>query len=98
MSNGRFITSAGNSIGASAAKAGLKGGDRVVAPWDLKKPRYVLRDLVITVLLAGSFAAYAQETPIQVRLEDGKTTAQFKVGDSRCLLVDDEIRCTRIAK
>ena len=31
-------------------------------------------------------------------MKDGKTTAQFKVGDSRCLLVDDEIRCTPVGK
>jgi hypothetical protein len=31
-------------------------------------------------------------------MEDGKTRAQFSVGDSHCVLVDDQIRCSRIAK
>ena len=55
--------------------------------------------LMIAALLASSCAAYgSQETQIQVAIKDGKTTAQFKVGDSRCLLVDDEIRCTPVGK
>jgi hypothetical protein len=58
-----------------------------------------LSNLMIAALLASSCAAYgSQETPIQVAIKDGKTTAQFKVGDSRCLLVDDEIRCTPAGK
>ena len=65
---------------------------------NVEKLRIALRDVAIAALLAGSCAAYAQETPIQVTREDGKTTAQFKVGDSHCLLVDDEIRCRRAVK
>jgi hypothetical protein len=42
--------------------------------------------------------AYADESPIQVAMEDGKTRAQFSVGDSHCVLIDDQIRCSRIAK
>jgi serine/threonine protein phosphatase PrpC len=57
-----------------------------------------LTTLLIAALLAGSAAAYADETPIQMAMEDGKTVVQFKVGDSRCLLVDDQIRCTRVGK
>jgi serine/threonine protein phosphatase PrpC len=57
-----------------------------------------LRNLMIAALLASSCAAYAHETPIQVAIKDGKTTAQFNVGDSRCLLVADEIRCTRVGR
>ena len=58
-----------------------------------------LSNLMIAALLASSCAAYgSQETPIQVAIKDGKITAQFKVGDSRCLLVDDEIRCTPVGK
>ena len=58
-----------------------------------------LSNLMIAALLASSCAAYgSQETPIQVAMQDGKTTAQFTVGDSRCVLVDDEIRCTRAVK
>ena len=54
--------------------------------------------LLIAALLAGSAAAYADEAPIKMAMEDGKTVVQFKVGDSRCLLVDDQIRCTPVGK
>ena len=65
---------------------------------NVQRQRNALRGVAMAALLAGSCAAYAQETPIQVVIKDGKTTAQFKVGDSRCLLVDDEIRCTPAGK
>ena len=48
-------------------------------------------------MLPGS-AAYAAETPIQVAMEEGKTIAQFKVGDSCCVLVDDRVCCTPVAR
>jgi hypothetical protein len=57
-----------------------------------------LTKLLIAALLAGSAAAYAQETPIQVAMEDGKPSAQFDVGDSRCVLKNDQIRCTPVTK
>jgi len=59
-----------------------------------------LTSLLIGALLAAaaSASAYADESRIQVAMEDGKTRAQFTVGDSRCVLVDDQIRCSRIAK
>jgi NAD(P)-dependent dehydrogenase (short-subunit alcohol dehydrogenase family) len=99
MSKVWLIKGAGSDIGASAAKVALKAGDRVVATGrNAKKLRNALRGVAIAALLVGSCAAYAQETPIQVAIKDGKTTAQFKVGDSRCLLVDDEIRCTPVGK
>ena len=99
MSKAWCITGRGSGIGASAAKVALKIGDRVVTTGrNVQKLRSALRDVVIAALLAGSCAAYAQETPIQVAMEDGKTTAAFTVGDSRCVLVDDEIRCTRAVK
>jgi NAD(P)-dependent dehydrogenase (short-subunit alcohol dehydrogenase family) len=99
MSKAWCITGRGSGIGASAAKVALKIGDRVVATGrNVQKLRNALRDVVIAALLAASCTAYAQETPIHVSMEDGKTTAQFKVGDSHCLLVDDEIRCTRAVK
>jgi hypothetical protein len=52
----------------------------------------------IAAVLAGSATAYADETPIQMAMEDGKTVAQFKVGDSRCVLQNDLIRCTPVGK
>jgi len=57
-----------------------------------------LSKLIIAALLAGSAAAYADEAPIQVAMEDGKPTAQFKMGDSRCVLKNDQIRCTPVSK
>jgi hypothetical protein len=58
----------------------------------------ILKSLVIAALLVGSAAAYADETPIQMAMEDGKTVAQFNVGDSSCVLVNDQIRCTPVGK
>ena len=54
--------------------------------------------LLIGTLLAAAASAYADEGRIQVAMEDGKTRAQFSIGDSRCVLVNDEIRCSLIAK
>jgi hypothetical protein len=31
-------------------------------------------------------------------MEQGKQVAQFKVGDSRCVLKDDQIRCVPLGK
>jgi len=39
-------------------------------------------------------ATRAADDPIQVGSEDGKSIARFKIGDSRCLLIDGQIRCT----
>ena len=99
MSKVWFSKGAGGGIGDSAGNVALKPGDRVVATGrNVPELLSALRDVAIATLLAVSCAAYAQETPIQVAMEDGKTTAQFTVGDSRCVLVDDEIRCTRAVK
>jgi hypothetical protein len=57
-----------------------------------------LTHLLIAALLAGSAAAYAEETPIQMAMEHGKSVAQFKVGDSSCVLQNDQIRCTPVGK
>jgi hypothetical protein len=57
----------------------------------------ILKSLLIAALLASA-TAYADQSPIQVAMEDGKTIAQFKVGDSRCVLIDDQIRCTPVSK
>ncbi len=57
-----------------------------------------LTSLLIGALLAAAASAHADESRIQVAMEEGKTRAQFSVGDSRCVLVDDQVRCTRIAK
>jgi hypothetical protein len=57
-----------------------------------------LTSVVIGALLMVAASAYAEESPIQVAMQDGKTQAQFRVGDSRCALVDATIRCSTIAK
>ena len=95
MSKVRFITGVGSGPGTADAEA----GDRVVAIGEnVGKVRNALRDVAIATLLAASCAAYAQEAPIKVTITDGKTTAQFNVGEWRCLLVDDEIRCMPVGK
>ena len=57
-----------------------------------------LTSLLIAALLAAAASVYAAETPIQVAMEDGKPAAQFKMGDSRCVLQNDEIRCMPVGK
>ena len=57
-----------------------------------------LTSLLIGALLAVATLAYADEGRIQVAMEDGKTRAQFSVGDSQCVLVNDQILCSRTAK
>ena len=57
-----------------------------------------LTNLLIAALLAGSTAAYADQAPIQIALEDGKQVASFKVGDSSCVLKDDQVRCMPVGK
>ena len=56
----------------------------------------LLTTLLMAALLASS-AAFA-DSAIQVSMIDGKQQAQFKVGDARCVLVDDQIRCTPVAQ
>ena len=52
-----------------------------------------LKSLLIAALLFAA-SAHAADDTIQMAFEDGKTIAQFKIGDSRCVLVDGQIRCT----
>ena len=52
--------------------------------------------IVATWLLCG--AAHASDNTIQVATEQGKPVAQFKLGDSHCVLKDDLVRCTPISK
>jgi hypothetical protein len=56
----------------------------------------LLTSLLMAALFASS-AAFA-DNPIQVSMVEGKQQAQFKVGDARCVLVDDQIRCTPISQ
>ena len=56
-----------------------------------------LKSLLIAVLLA-SVTAHAADQTIVMALEDGKQVASFKVGDSSCVLKDDQIRCMPVGK
>jgi hypothetical protein len=58
----------------------------------------IFTSLLIGALLAAATSAYADESRIQVAMEDGKTRAQFSVGDSNCVPANDQIRCSRVAK
>lgn len=57
----------------------------------------LLTRLLMAALLASS-SAFAADTAIQVSMVDGRQQAQFKVGDARCVLVDDEVRCTPVSR
>ena len=48
--------------------------------------------LIAALLLSG--AANAAGNMIVVGAEDGRTIAQFTLGDSNCVLKDDQIQCT----
>ena len=51
-----------------------------------------LKTLLIAALLS-SVSALADQS-IEVSVINGKQQAQFKVGDSKCVLVNDVIQCT----
>jgi len=53
-----------------------------------------LQALLITALLA-SVSAFADQS-IQVSVVNGKQQASFGVGDSKCVLVNDVIKCTPV--
>jgi hypothetical protein len=57
----------------------------------------VIKSLLIAALFA-SVTAHAADSSIAIALEDGKQTASFKVGNSSCVLKDDQIRCMPVAK
>ena len=50
--------------------------------------------LLIGALLSSS-AAFADQS-IEVSIVNGKQQAAFSVGDSKCVLVNDVIRCTPV--
>jgi hypothetical protein len=53
----------------------------------------IIKSLLIAALLL-SFGAARAEGTVAVVNELGKPVAQFTIGDSRCVLKDDQIRCT----
>jgi hypothetical protein len=57
----------------------------------------VLFNLLMTALLLSG-AARAADRTITVVAEQGRTVAEFKVGDSQCVLDNDRLSCTPIGK
>ena len=57
----------------------------------------MLKTLLIVALLASG-AGQAGDNAIRVSDEQGRPVAQFKVGDSHCVLKDDQVRCAPISK
>ena len=56
----------------------------------------ILKALLIAAALYAAAPVNAQT--IQIAMEEGRSVAKFKVGDSRCVLKDDQIRCTPLGK
>jgi hypothetical protein len=54
----------------------------------------ILQSLLIGALLASS-AAFADST-IDVQVVAGKQEARFSIGDSKCVLVNDTIKCAPV--
>jgi serine/threonine protein phosphatase PrpC len=59
--------------------------------------RQMLNGIVLVALLTSGVAR-AGDNAIRVSDEQGSPVAQFKVGDSRCMLKDDQVRCVPISK
>jgi len=57
----------------------------------------ILKSLLIAALLSSATAHGADQT-IVTAMEEGKQVASFSVGDSRCVLKDDQIRCALVNK
>jgi hypothetical protein len=57
----------------------------------------ILRSLVTAALLASA-CAHAAEKAIQVERRQGQPVAQFRIGDSHCILKDDAVQCTPAKK
>ena len=60
----------------------------------------IARMLKTLLLAAALFAggANAAGNAITIAAEDGKPVAQFTLGDSNCVLKDDQILCTPTGK
>ncbi len=53
---------------------------------------------ILTVVLLTSGVVRGSDNAIRVSNEQGSPVAQFKVGDSRCELKDDQVHCAPISK
>ena len=56
----------------------------------------LLKSLLISALFASVTAQAAEQQPIVIAMEEGKQIASFNVGDSRCVLKNDHIRCAPV--
>ena len=54
-----------------------------------------LKALLIAALLGCATAAFADQS-IEVSVVNGRQQASFSLGDSKCVLVNDVIRCTPV--
>jgi len=59
--------------------------------------RQVVNGVLLLALLTSG-ATLAGDNAIRVSDEQGTPIAQFKVGDSRCVLKDDQVHCVPISK
>jgi hypothetical protein len=57
----------------------------------------VLKGLLIATLLVSG-VAHGGDNAIRVSDEAGQRVARFTIGDSRCVLKDDQVRCTPVSK
>jgi hypothetical protein len=57
----------------------------------------LLRSLLTAILLIYG-SAHAADAAIQVVRDQSGPVAQFKIGDSHCVLKNDQIRCTPPSK
>jgi len=53
----------------------------------------LIKSLLIAALIASASAQAADDT-ITVTVQNGKPHAAFQLAGSRCVLVDDQIRCS----
>jgi hypothetical protein len=57
----------------------------------------ILNGALVVALLTSTLVR-GGDNAIRVSNEQGGPVAQFKVGDSRCVLKDDQVRCVPISK
>ena len=57
----------------------------------------VLKGLLIAALLLSG-VAHSGDNTIRTSDESGQRVARFTMGDSRCVLKDDQVRCTPVSK
>jgi hypothetical protein len=53
----------------------------------------LLKSLLIAALLASAAAHATEQQPIVIAEQEGEQIATFNVGDSHCVLKNDQIRC-----